>query len=189
MSRDELAVGAESQKAALPKQNWTVFQQLASCLCPLGWLWLCFTANAALLSPYVWLQSRTLAVSKRLDLFRYASTAYAMWKRGKQEHPANMSTQQLSTQPSWDRLWCLCERRKVSVQADTTAARYGKKVQRYQSVGGRQTQGLRTKIGGEPQLYLGSNTKPGRKSKEGGEGGSERRDEMKLMGESPADAG
>lgn len=138
----------------------------------------CFTANAALLSPYVWLQGHTLAVSKRLDLFRYASTAYAMWKREKQEHPANMSTQQLSTQPSWDRLWCLCERRKVSVQADTTAARYSKKVQRYQSVGGRQTQGLRTQIGGEPQLYLGSNTKPGRKSKEGGEGGSYRRGEM-----------
>lgn len=126
MSRDDLAVGAESQRAALPK-SWTVFQQLASCLCRLEWLWLVTLANAALLSPYVWLQSCTLAVSKRLGLFRYASTACAMWKRGKQEHPVNLSTQQLSAQPSWDRLWCLCERRKVSVQACTTAARYGKK--------------------------------------------------------------
>lgn len=69
------------------------------------------------------------------------------------------------------------------MQACITAARYGKKVQRYRSVGGRQTQGLRTQIGGEPHLYLGSKNPAWKeRTKEGGEGGSERGDKMKLMG-------
>lgn len=90
MSWEELAVGAESQGAALPKQSWTVFQQSAraaqTCL--------------ALSSPYVWLQSRTLAVSGRWDLFRCASAPSDL--RGK----AGRSWQherQLSAQPSWGR--------------------------------------------------------------------------------------
>lgn len=53
-------------------------------------------------------------------------------------------------------MWRLRER-KVSAQADTTAARYGGKRSRdTKSVGGRQTRGLRIQIGGEPQLCLGS---------------------------------
>lgn len=70
------------------------------------------------------------------------------------------------------------------MQACITAARYGKKGPEIPKCGRQTDPGPpRTQTGGEPQLYLGSK-KPAWKerTKEGGEGGSERGDKMKLMG-------